>query len=147
MCYAIFIGTAQLQQTSEFVAGLTDLYLEQPTIEQLNALKGKFTQPHIYYVGSTSGCSCDFEFHSEWFNDPEWQDSKPSPQALLNLLNTLTTDSPVEYYCCWDGDWEEPIEHTRALRSTDYSLENYFELIEQEFIRFEQQEPTTLLHL
>jgi hypothetical protein len=139
MCYAVFIATSTPLQTSEFIPDVTKLHLELPGDEELTSLKSKFTLPYIYYVGSDTQCSCGFEFHSWLFDDPEWQDSKASPQALLQLLNELTTTNDVEYYCCWDGDWDEPIEHTRVLNSHEITLDkNYFELVEREYIRFEK---------
>lgn len=139
MCYAVFIATAEPQQTGEFIPDSTTLYLKLPEDDELFALKDKFTMPYVYYIGSDTQCSCGFEFHSWLFNDPEWQDSKESPQALLKLLNQLTITNDVEYYCCWDGEWDEPMEHTRVLNSHEITLEeNYFELVEREYIRFEE---------
>jgi hypothetical protein len=139
MCYAVFIATSTPQQTSEFVAGETLLYLAKPSEDELCGLKDKFNLPYIYYVGSDSQCSCGLEFHSQLFNDPEWQDSKPTVQAFIDLLNHLTIENDIEYYCCWDGDWRESVETTRIINSHDISLEkNYFELIEREFIKFEK---------
>ncbi|HEY4327482.1 MAG TPA: hypothetical protein VGN20_26090 [Mucilaginibacter sp.] len=138
MCYATFIATSTPLKTSEFIPNLTRLYLKIPDTDELIGLSDKFSLPFVYYVGSDTKCSCGFEFHSELFDDPEWQDSKASPQALLDLLNELTISHDVEYYCCWDGDWGEPIEHNRVLNSHYITLEkNYFELIEREFIKFE----------
>jgi hypothetical protein len=85
MCYAVFIATSTPKQTGEFIADVTKLYLQLPDMEQTEALQSKFTLPYIYYVGSDTGCSCGFEFHSELYSDPEWQESKESPQALLDL--------------------------------------------------------------
>ena len=139
MCYAVFIATSQPQQVGVFIPGVTALYLEIPGDDELKALKDKFTLPYIYYVGSDTKCSCGFEFRSELFDDPEWQDSKASPQALLDLLNKLTLTGDVEYYCCWDGDWNEPIYCTQTLNSREIKLnENYFELIKGEMITFEK---------
>jgi hypothetical protein len=138
MCYAVFIATSTPLQTSEFAPD-TALYLALPGEEKLSGVQSKFTLPNIYYVGSYTKCSCGFVFHSWRFDDPEWQDNKPSAQALLQLLNQLTTIHDVEYYCCWDGDWDEPVEHTRVLNSHEITLDkNYFELIEREYIRFEK---------
>ena len=140
MCYAVFIAVSTRQKTSEFIPDVTKLYLEEPDSEQLNALSDKFTLPYIYYVGSDTKCSCGFEFHSELFNDQEWQDSKASAQALLDLLNKLTANNFVEFYCCWDGDWDEPVEHRRILNSREITLAgNYFELVERGLIKFEAQ--------
>jgi len=140
MCYAVFLATSKPVQTGKFIPDITKIYMEIPEEEELSALRNKFSLPHIYYVGSDTKCSCGFEFNSELFNDPEWQDSKESPQALLDLLNKLTIDKAVEYYCCWDGDWDEPIDHRRKLNSRDIKLDvNYFELVERELILFEKQ--------
>lgn len=140
MCYAVFIAVSTPQQTNVFVPEVTKLYLGEPDSEQRNALRDKFTLPYIYYVGSDTQCSCGFEFHSELFNDPEWQDSKASPQALLDLLNNLTVSDFIEFYCCWDGDWGEPTDQTRTLISSNIKLDNnYFELVEREYIRFEDR--------
>jgi len=139
MCYAVFIATSTPQQTTEFVPDVTKLHLELPADKELAALKDKFTLPYIYYVGADTKCSCGFVFHSEYFDDPDWQDSKASPQALLDLLNDLTINESVEYYCCWDGDWAEPAEESRILNSRNIALDkNYFELIEREFILFKE---------
>jgi hypothetical protein len=140
MCYAVFIATTTPQQTNEFIAKETLLYLAQPAEEELAGLKSKFSLPYIYYVGSDTQCSCGLEFHSHLFDDPEWQDSKPTVQAFIDMLNQLTIENDIEYYCCWDGDWHEPIENSRVLNSGDLSLEtNYFELVEKEFIKFERR--------
>ena len=139
MCYAVFLATSKPLQTGEFIPDVTKIYLEIPGEKELSALRNKFSLPHIYYAGSDTKCSCGFEFHPELFDDPEWQDSKESPQKLLDLLNELTAEDAVEYYCCWEGDWEEPIEHRRELNSRDIKLDiNYFELVEREFILFEK---------
>jgi hypothetical protein len=139
MCYTVFIATSIPQQTSEFVAGETLLYLAKPSEDELCGLKDKFNLPYIYYIGSDTQCSCGLEFHSEVFNDPEWQDSKPSVQAFIDLLNKLTANDDIQYYCCWDGDWHKPIQNTRTISSRDILLEtNYFELVEREFIKFKR---------
>ena len=132
------IATSAPQKVGEFIDGVTKLFLALPSQKELAGVKGKFTLPYIYYVGSDTKCSCGFEFHSELFDDPEWQDHKGSPQALLDLLNELTVTTFAEYYCCWDGDWADPVEYNRTLNSRDVTLDkNYFELVEHEFIRFE----------
>lgn len=142
MCYAVFIATSTPQQTSDFVPGKTLIYLIQPSEDELTGLKDKLSLPYVYYVGSDTQCSCGLEFHSHLFNDPEWQDSKPTVQAFIDLLNKLTIDDDIEYYCCWDGDWHEPIENSRIIDSRNISLKvNYFDLIEREFIKFKRNIP------
>jgi len=110
MCYAVFLATSKPLQTGEFIPGVTKIYLETPGEKALSGLRSKFSLPNIYYAGSDTKCSCGFVFYSERFDDPDWQE-KDSPQALIDLLNELAADKPVEYYCCWEGDWDAPIEY------------------------------------
>jgi hypothetical protein len=137
MCYTVFIATPTPQPTTEFVDGVSKLCLSVPDAGELERLAGKFTLPYVYHVGADGGCSCGFSFQSQFYDDPKWPDSKASPQALLDLLNELTTHTTVEYYCCWSGNEDGPIENRRRLNSREISLkENYFELEEDEFIWF-----------
>jgi len=138
MCFAVFIATIAPQQTSPFIAGHTDLYLEQPDEKQLAALRDKFTLPYIYYVGSSGQCSCYFNFHTDQIDNPEFAGHKASAKALVDLLRRITTDGAVEYYCCWEGDWDEPVEESTTIDVNELSAENYWVLEEREFVRFER---------
>ena len=82
MCYAIYIGTDTIQTTGTFVAGQTDLYLEEPVQEkELIGLQSKFTKTHIYYIGSYQGCSCGFAYDP---TDPTEQDDGDDEQEQIN---------------------------------------------------------------
>ncbi|WP_256011782.1 hypothetical protein [Desertivirga xinjiangensis] len=137
MCYAVFIGTQEEQLIDQFFPDQTVLYFDKVNPEAKPFLKSKFKNPFIYYVGSDTSCSCGLNFQSEYFHDPEWQDQKQSPQAFLNFLKDETQKSEVEYYCCWEGDWEEEPEQIIVLNINDIELDkNYFSLNERQFITF-----------
>ena len=138
MCYNVFIATAKPQMTNEFIPGVTSLYLQLPTCEQLEGLQNKFSLPKLYYVGSDTLCSCGFDFSSKDFHNPEWENNKASPQALIDFITEQTLTHEIQYYCCWEGDWDTEPEETLTLNIKEVSLDrNYFGLVEGQFINFE----------
>jgi hypothetical protein len=148
MCFAIYIGTTTTQTTGAFVANQTDLYLEEPGKDkEVIGLRPKFKNRHIYYVGSYQGCSCGFAYDP---SDPKEQDDDDDKEeegralksviALVSLIRNLTKFDNVEFYCCWEGDWEEPIEKRLEVDITQIKLgTNYFGLTERQFILFKKQ--------
>lgn len=142
MCLAVYISTDKELETGTFVAGQTYIYFEKPTVEEAKALRPKFSKKNIYYVGSSSGCSCDFGFDSEDFYATELisEEDKKSPQKLIEFLTEMTLSENIEFYCCWEGDWNLPVESKREIDIRNISLENnYFGPKEREFINFTKQ--------
>jgi hypothetical protein len=140
MCYAVYIGTTEKQQLGKFVAEKTELFFEELSADELEGIRPKIKNPFLYYVGSDTGCSCGFAYESENFNDPEEQDTKKSPQKLIDFIKERTTKEDLEFYCCWEGDWKDPIEESIEININDISLDkNYFELLEKRYIKFPRQ--------
>ena len=112
MCYAVYLGSKYKQQTSGFVSGETYLFLADIDAEEEEGLRPKFTKQNIYYAGSFEKCSCGFGY---WPEDDEGYDEQDkiarltSIGALLSLLGALTREEDVEFYCCWMGDWPNPV--------------------------------------
>lgn len=139
MCLAVYISTDKELELETFVAGQTYIYFEKPSDEEENALRSKFSKANIYYVGSSSGCSCGFRFDSEDFNDVSEEDKK-SPQKLIDFLTEMTLSENVEFYCCWEGDWGLPIESSKEIDIRTIALDkNYFGPQEREFMNFKKQ--------
>ena len=142
MCLAVYISTNKELELGTFVPGQTDIYFEKPSNSEENALRPKFSNKYIYYVGSSSGCSCDFLFDSEDFSDTELLsvEDQRSPQKLIDFLTEMTLQESIEFYCCWEGDWNLPIENRIEIDIRNISLDkNYFGAHEKEFIKFKKQ--------
>jgi hypothetical protein len=140
MCFAVYIGTSKELELGTFVADQTDIYFEKLSDEEETALRPKFSKTNIYYVGSDTGCSCGLAFDSADFDDPEEQINKKSPTKFIELLKEMTLTEDIEYYCCWEGDWNLPTENVQEIDIREISLDkNYFGLTEKEFIRIRQQ--------
>ena len=139
MCYAAYIGTTEKQTISAWKQGETLLYFEEISKED-EIVKTKFTKPFVYYVGADTGCSCGFAWEVENYNDPDEQDSKKSPQALIDFITTQTKKEALEFYCCWEGDWNDPIEEKIELDISDVSLNKYYFMEEKRFVLFKRQQ-------
>ncbi len=85
--------------------------------EHESAIKAHFTQPEVQYIGSTSGCGCDFpnvmyqsggwpELELDEGNDEEEAGERKNCEALAALLHS-TGEQMVELYGVWDGDFAE----------------------------------------
>jgi len=98
-----------------------DLSVESLT-ERDAAIKQYFGTPEVQYVGSTSGCGCDFPHATlqnggwpeiDYRNEDAEKDEldiarefsdRQNCKALVSLLRT-TGDEMVELYGVWDGDF------------------------------------------
>ena len=104
----------------EFDKDSLDLSVQSLTERDI-AIKQKFSAPEVQYVGSTSGCGCDFPhatLQNGWWPEIEYRDDtaekdeleiarefsdRQNCQALVALLRT-TGEEMVELYGIWDGD-------------------------------------------
>jgi hypothetical protein len=46
----------------------------------------------------------------------------------------------IEYYCCLEGDWNDPIKEKIQIYINNITMENYFGLHEKQFILFKKIE-------
>ena len=137
MCFAVYIGTNEKQTTSAWKQDETVFYLEELKGDEI--VKEKFSKPFVYYVGADTGCSCGFAWEVENYEDPDEQDNKKSPQALIDFITKRTKKEDIEFYCCWEGDWSDPIEEKIELDISDVGLDKYYFMEEKRFVVFRQQ--------
>jgi hypothetical protein len=115
MCFQLYAATTNPLPRREWELGSPNLAVNSLTAHDA-AVKAHFSNPEVQFVGSTSGCGCDFP--RKMFQDGTWvyyQDQIDAEQAandrlnregLVNLLQS-TGDSIVELYGVWDGDFAE----------------------------------------
>jgi hypothetical protein len=74
-----------------------------------NIVRPMFKAPHLYYVGSSSGCSCHLDVSPDY--DEETGDVLSpcggSAQALIDFIHEYTLEEPLELYAVWEDAWEE----------------------------------------
>lgn len=140
MCFAVYIGTNKELELGKFDPERTDIYFEKLSSEVEILLRPKFTKRNIFYVGSDTSCSCGLAFDSADFDDPKKQANKKSPTKFIEFIKDMTLTENLEYYCCWEGEWNLPTENIQEIDIREITLDkNYFGLTEKEFIKFRQQ--------
>jgi|SRR5579864_2676328 len=86
-------------------------------------VKVHFSNPEVQYIGSTSGCGCDFPHamfqnfawpELEYVEHLDQEQSVLLRQALVTLLRA-SGEKIVELYGIWDGDFDEPPETLESI--------------------------------
>jgi hypothetical protein len=143
MCHNVYVALKNPRTTSN-QNGLA-FRLEEVNEWSLKGLQSKFNLnlPYIYYLGSTSGCSCDLHIANieSWesifeHREPE-RDRVICLQAFYDFLQLEAQNDRIELYSCWDGDEELPIETTIEFDTQTLSLETFVFLptIEKQLIQ------------
>ena len=79
------------------------------------AVRGRFSKPHVYYLGAYTGCSCGFTVDE----DGEEADAERSVVDLVAYVRDAAGEGTVELFTCWDGDYLEPAARRLELRAGD----------------------------
>jgi len=145
MCFVLYAGTARPLQQREWQIDATDLAVASLT-ERDAPIRMHFSHPEIQYIGSTSGCGCDFPHvtlqNGQWPIYEEIQkdvkriaSDRYNRQALVDLLQR-TGEKTIELYGIWDGDFaEQPKSREALLLETILDPDFYFK--EQGFYTIE----------
>jgi len=145
MCFVAYIGTDKPIPRKAWDNAMSDLSIESLT-DRDNPVRTHFTKLEVQYVGSTSGCGCDFPhlslqngdwpFFDDEEDDPEWDaKDRDNRERLVNLL-LRTGESVVEFYGVWDGDFSETPK-ARETITLSTILDPTFMFKEQGFYRIE----------
>lgn len=143
MCFALYAGTINPLPRSEWNKDAPELSVQSLT-EQEISVRDHFTTPEVQYVGSTSGCGCDFPFvmlqGGAWpyLDDPDKdkdlvERDRYNRQALVNLLRE-TGEKTIELYGVWDGEHTKPPQAKENI-SLKKLLDTDFRIKEQCFYR------------
>src|SRR5437868_15323231 len=115
MCFTLYAGTNKPLPRKKWTKEAPDICVESLT-ERDETAKQYFSLPEVQYIGSTSGCGCDFPhvmFQNgdwPWFDDGELDPERDASdrhnrEGLANLLRA-TGEQAVELYGVWDGDFD-----------------------------------------
>jgi hypothetical protein len=122
MCFVLFIGTSKPLPRNKFDPKSTEVAVKSVSTQD-KAIKTHFTLPEVQYVGSTSGCGCDFPFASfqnggwpeiDFYNQRKHEEkdeaslereetARQNRDALIRLLRS-SGEKLIELYGIWNGD-------------------------------------------
>jgi hypothetical protein len=146
VCFVLYAGTSNPLPRKKWQKDAPGLSVESLT-ERDAPIKAHFRSPEVQYIGSTSGCGCDFPHatlqNGEWpeIENLEYveQDAesvaidKRNREALVDLLRE-PGDKVVELYGIWDGDFVEAPEIPESI-AAETILDSGFLFKEQGFYR------------
>ena len=104
MCLTVFLAAdhALPHVNEDLVPPTFSVRPLQPNEEPVRA---QFSKPHLFYVGSHTGCGCGF-----MAGDPAASAARAHTIAqLVDYLNSAVQDGEVEMFVCWEGDQTKPI--------------------------------------
>lgn len=139
----LYVGTAEQIPRKEWIKDTPGICIRN-LIEYDAEVQKHFGSPEVQYVGSTSGCGCDFphvmQQNGGWpiFNDseedPEYKATiHHNRQELVTLLRVISEET-LEIYGVWAGDFDkEP--SIREEISLDTILGSDFYFKERGFYR------------
>jgi hypothetical protein len=142
MCFVLYVGTTRPLLPKAWKKEAPGLSVVPLTARDAS-VREHFSNPEVQYVGSTSGCGCDFPHviiqNGEWpfFEDPRVKDperdasDRHNRNALVSLLRE-TGEATIELYGFWDGDFAEPPK-AREIVPLDRLLNSEFRFKEQGF--------------
>jgi hypothetical protein len=141
MCFVLYAGTMRPLPQSEWNKEKPGLYVRSLT-EREDSIRAYFSSPEVQYIGSTSGCGCDFPhlmlqngdwpfFENEATRDAEQDASDQSNREALVTLLEASGDQTIELYGVWDGNYSEP--QAREQLSLKRLLKPDFRFKEQGF--------------
>ena len=90
-----------------------------------------FSKRHVYYLGSSSYCGCDFRRAPEWLLQERGemeQRAVAENQVRLHayLSECLDDKDAIELFTCWSGDEEMPPQSRRSIAVDDLITPEFF---------------------
>ena len=150
MCFVLYAGTVSALPRVVWNKEAPDRSVESLT-ERDAAIRQYFSNPEVQYLGSTSGCGCDFPNvmlqNGEWptldtdlaekdeFDKARDISDRHNRELLVSFLRA-NCDKAVELYGFWTGD-NETLKAPRAFENIPLSriLESDFRFKEQVLYR------------
>ena len=117
MCFMLFVATDKALPLKEWREDAPGIWVG-PLRENEAAVRGHFNKPVVQYVGSTSGCGCDFphwilfngEVPTDGFDGRDEGLRKVNYENAKNLVKLLrdSSETSVEIYSVWAGNESNP---------------------------------------
>lgn len=103
-------------------------------------VRGRFSRPHVVYLGAYTGCSCGFTADE----DGEEAEAARSLEDLVAYVREAAAAGALELFTCWDGDYLEPAARRLELVPDDLAdPERWFDELTFASIRAPVAHPTS----
>jgi hypothetical protein len=140
MCFVLYVGTASPLPLRPWREEAPALSVKEMSADK-QAIKAHFTSNVVQYVGSTSGCGCDFpHVLTDTWRSPMFQlealpetggSERSNAKELIKLLRE-SGEKTIEVYGVWDGDFADASEARESI-SLSSILNPHFRFKEKGF--------------
>lgn len=114
MCFLLFVGTSVPLSRKDWDQERPDINVRSLEGDEVD-VRVHFSKAEVQYVGSTSGCGCDFpnamfqggdwpEIDFAQVDEEQLQSDQRNREGLVKLLRDIDEES-VELYGVWAGDF------------------------------------------
>lgn len=140
MCFVLYMASNKPRREIPWDDKAPAFYVSGNDAD-IQKVKHQFSKAHVYYVGSSSNCGCNYRRHPEWVYDTlttEEQKTTQENQDKLHkyLSECLDDEGEIELFGCWSGD-----EGTKAQNARCIQVD---ELLKKEFY-FEDNKPELIV--
>ncbi len=146
MCFVLYAGTSNPLPRKKWQKDAPGLSVVSLT-DRDTPIKSHFSSTEVQYIGSTSGCGCDFPHatlqNGDWpeigYVEHLEQDAERAAvdrhnrEALVNLLRR-SGEKFIELYGIWDGDFAEAPEAQESI-AAERILDSAFRFKERGFYK------------
>jgi hypothetical protein len=119
MCFTLYAGTTNALPRKAWDKDVRGLSVKSVGERDADIVK-HFSRREVQYIGSTSGCGCDFPHvtltRGDWagyldvmVDDLEWEASERVNREALVALLRESGEKTVDLYGIWDGEFEKPV--------------------------------------
>ncbi len=102
MCLALYLSSSKTLPVLPFDPEQPGFHVHELSVEE-DGVRAHFTHPHVYYVGSTQGCSCAFNYEHEF---------EPIRSLQRYLKIALADGNELEGFSCRSGREGDEVKHS-----------------------------------
>ncbi len=135
MCFMLYAGTDKPIPRREWKRESPDISVRELVGQELD-IRAHFSKPEVQFIGSTSGCGCDFPkallISGIW---PDRGDADGEEESLSSdrkncerLVEVLRKENggALELYCVWAGEESEPPMMREAIALSSIAEPNFY---------------------
>jgi hypothetical protein len=95
------------------------LFSARPIKGAEEAVRARFTKPHVYFLGAHEGCSCGFSYGLGDDGDERGRESVRRLRAYLDAA--VAQGGAVEIYACWVDEEAEPAMSSQTIGTDQFT--------------------------
>jgi hypothetical protein len=130
MCFVLYMASDKARREIPWDEKLPAFHVKADDADAQKARR-QFSKRYAYYLGSSSGCGCDFRREPDWIHEKRESDEKQKAMTNQSGLHAyvkecLVDEDTLELFGCWSGDEDKPIQNRRNIHVDDLLGNEFF---------------------